>query len=799
MTKISNYSADEAITGGDKWIGSDEANGFATKNFTPNKLSEYFNTSYKLNAQDSLIYPYLPQSVGQNRRLRGISFNEGVDGLVLFQDVNYFIMGRETIQGIDVSEFAEFLTGTKCLIYNVNDVNEFFAFRVITVADQPMEPNFLRLTVEFLDGNGGFRIDQTYGISVKDLVGSGDVIDSGNRIVYSAGFTIVGSTFTLLSGWQWLIDNIGYTNLVDIEIEIPLASSGMQRLDRIVLDTLNSAVRVAGNESSTILVVPALPANTLQATVLLVDNTSIGLIDKEDVANKQNSLAVDGTGTKYPTVDAVNEAFDNLPPVNDATTTTKGILKLAGDLGGTADLPTVPELANKIDGSGTVNTVPLFTGLKTLGNSAITQSATGGRILLGATDNGVHKLQVNGLTLLNGGVDLNKNVLAFGNTNDAGHLIKYDATVDGLLFHGYTGFRFTNYLGEVMRCYGSRNLLIGTTTDNGVDKLQVNGSTNISTNLNVGGIIISRKIAGTSNMALGVTALNNFIGGASNIAVGQSALAALVTGDTNIAIGHRAFQATTSATQNTIIGYQSAISSNSGVVNNTFVGANTGYGLTSGSYNTAIGTQCLSGIVGGSYNIGVGQHAGGISNSTVYDNSIFIGYNTTPNATSQTNQIVIGHTAIGIGSNSVVLGNDSVTKTALKGNVLIGTTTDSGVANEKLQVNGTISANGAHIKIETNVQSGTTYTLVAADLGKQIVFTNSSAITVTIPSGLPTGFNCEVLQQGAGQVSFITSATILKYSTFELAEIEEQYGLVGIDKMDNLTETYHLYGELSSI
>jgi len=31
----------------------------------------------------------------------------------------------------------------------------------------------------------------------------------------------------------------------------------------------------------------------------------------------------------------------------DATTTVKGILKLAGDLAGTADLPTVPELANK--------------------------------------------------------------------------------------------------------------------------------------------------------------------------------------------------------------------------------------------------------------------------------------------------------------------------------------------------------------------------------------------------------------------------------------------------------------------
>jgi hypothetical protein len=38
-----------------------------------------------------------------------------------------------------------------------------------------------------------------------------------------------------------------------------------------------------------------------------------------------------------------------VPTVNDATSTVKGIIKLTNDLGGTADLPTVPGLANKVD------------------------------------------------------------------------------------------------------------------------------------------------------------------------------------------------------------------------------------------------------------------------------------------------------------------------------------------------------------------------------------------------------------------------------------------------------------------
>jgi hypothetical protein len=49
--------------------------------------------------------------------------------------------------------------------------------------------------------------------------------------------------------------------------------------------------------------------------------------------------------------------------VEDATTTTKGIVRLAGDLAGTANNPTVPELANKVPTSRTVSTTsPLLGG-----------------------------------------------------------------------------------------------------------------------------------------------------------------------------------------------------------------------------------------------------------------------------------------------------------------------------------------------------------------------------------------------------------------------------------------------------
>ncbi len=58
-----------------------------------------------------------------------------------------------------------------------------------------------------------------------------------------------------------------------------------------------------------------------------------------------------------------------------------------------------------------------------------------------------------------------------------------------------------------------------------------------------------------------------------------------------------------------------------------------------------------------------------------------------------------------------------------------------------------------------NAQTGTTYTLQASDNGGIVTCSNASAITVTVPSGLGAGFNCLVIQKGAGQITFSPSST----------------------------------------
>ena len=74
------------------------------------------------------------------------------------------------------------------------------------------------------------------------------------------------------------------------------------------------------------------------------------------------------------------------------------------------------------------------------------------------------------------------------------------------------------------------------------------------------------------------------------------------------------------------------------------------------------------------------------------------------------------------------------------------------------------------------VSTAINYSLTAADNGKVIQSTSASAITITIPTGLPTGFNCTVVQMGAGQVTF--SGTYLNRTGF--TKTVSQYSVVSI-------------------
>ena len=86
----------------------------------------------------------------------------------------------------------------------------------------------------------------------------------------------------------------------------------------------------------------------------------------------------------------------------------------------------------------------------------------------------------------------------------------------------------------------------------------------------------------------------------------------------------------------------------------------------------------------------------------------------------------------------------------LTGGNLTGSLTASGSAT-------TLSGFNASMINET----GTTYTLSVADNGKIITVDNAADITITVPTGLPDGFNCMIVQKGAGKAIFTAGGTTI--------------------------------------
>jgi hypothetical protein len=217
----------------------------------------------------------------------------------------------------------------------------------------------------------------------------------------------------------------------------------------------------------------------------------------------------------------------------------------------------------------------------------------------------------------------------------------------------------------------------------------------------------------SNNTAIGYQALYSNTTGANNIAHGYRALYSNTTASSNTATGFEALYSNTTGTNNTAYGFR-ALRQSSTASNNTAIGRDALYSNTTGANNTAHGYRALYSNTTGGSNTAIGREAGrfiadGTTDNTSTSNSVFLGYNTKALAISQTNQIVIGDTAVGLGSNTAILGNSSITKTQLQGNVGIGTAAPV----NKLEIQNTTSVAGGISKGEyplqlTNTGTGNT-------------------------------------------------------------------------------------------
>lgn len=253
------------------------------------------------------------------------------------------------------------------------------------------------------------------------------------------------------------------------------------------------------------------------------------------------------------------------------------------------------------------------------------------------------------------------------------------------------------------------NLFIGKNAGNLTMGATATSAFHASKNIGIGNYTLGALTTGYYNTILGFSAGSNITTGGDNALIGYQAGLSINEGNSNIAIGRDALVYNTTGSYNVVLGKsaQVGIVSNSvssviaigylasryNTADNIVAIGRESLKVNTGNYNTAIGYQSLISNTSGSANTAQGYHSlyfnttgyrntaqgynagryitGGSTANETSNTSIYLGANTKAKADGDTNEIVIGYSTTGNGSNTVTLGNDSITETHLKGKLYL--------------------------------------------------------------------------------------------------------------------------------
>jgi len=197
------------------------------------------------------------------------------------------------------------------------------------------------------------------------------------------------------------------------------------------------------------------------------------------------------------------------------------------------------------------------------------------------------------------------------------------------------------------------------------------------------------RVSGVSpyNVAIGNTSLRSAVDAAGMTVIGSDAGRTVIGGVSSLLAGYAA-------------GYLSA-----NPIYSTFVGAFAGYGLKTPASVVAVGYFAARYIADGS------------TTYTLSANSVYVGASTKASADAVTNENVFGYAAVGIGSNSCVLGSSAVTKCQIFGDIILNKTVTAGGTTGAQTINKTVGsvnfAAGATSLVVTNNRVTTASIIVA--------------------------------------------------------------------------------------
>jgi hypothetical protein len=267
--------------------------------------------------------------------------------------------------------------------------------------------------------------------------------------------------------------------------------------------------------------------------------------------------------------------------------------------------------------------------------------------------------------------------------------------------------------------------------------ISASGGVTFANDIRINNFIVGRGGGNvTTNCAFGVLALSANTTATANSAFGNNALAAVTTGSGNVAVGRRALLVNTTGGNNVSIGSSSLISFN-------------------GSETVAVGTNSAGTIASGTGGIYIGFGADSSGANNIVD------------------EIVIGRSIAGLGSNTTIIGPSTQTLARINGlmDVPSGISSAGGTFSSLTRFTSGISAAGG-ITFNSPIISTrlprhpstifetktANFNPAEADNGKIFIVTVTGKGTATITfDGLSVGWRAKFLCTDSGQVTFTSS------------------------------------------
>jgi hypothetical protein len=306
---------------------------------------------------------------------------------------------------------------------------------------------------------------------------------------------------------------------------------------------------------------------------------------------------------------------------------------------------------------------------------------------------------------------VDSNSALYWDTSGSGLVIGALAPAPGVAVARIQAYGISDPSGSLLALYAGNvwgNTPIMLLSEKGTLYLSSNaGVSGLTENVFIGDSAIGQNAtsSATGNIAIGHPASGGLPPGGSlttgngNVLIGGDAGRSVDSGYGNIAIGLGSGRSITSGDYNLSAGVSSAFVLTTGS-NNSFLGYNSGAAATTGGSNTALGASSLAGLVSTGENTAIGVRAGswrgatGSTSNTNCSQCVYVGaFTRSIAAGGATNEIVIGYGATGNGSNSVTLGDTTVTNTYLRGDInlveggdlVLGTTTGTKIGTAATQ------------------------------------------------------------------------------------------------------------------